>query len=236
LSVTLSDAAVNDSTGSPHPDLETGPYVCLTVSDTGHGIDAATMERIFDPYFTTKGIGEGTGLGLSVVRGIVKTYGGAVTVRSGPGKGATFEVFLPGMEQKAPEQAVPREALRTGIERILFVDDEKMLAELGREMLGSLGYTVTAETSSLNALQTFRNAPHGFDLVITDMTMPCLRGEELARELIAIRPDMPIILCTGFSELIDETQAREIGIREFVMKPYSVAKFADIIRKALKTN
>jgi CheY-like chemotaxis protein len=230
LSVELTDMTVD---GSVHPDLEAGPYVCLSVSDTGHGIDTAVMERIFDPFFTTKGVGEGTGLGLSVVQGIVKAYGGAVTVRSEPGKGAAFNVFFPAMEVQTSVKGESSELLHTGSERILFVDDEKSLADLGREMLESLGYKVVAETNSLKALQTFRADPRGFALVITDMTMPNLRGDELAREVIAARPGMPVILCTGFSELINEKQARDMGICEFVMKPYSVADFAAIIRKVL---
>jgi CheY-like chemotaxis protein len=193
------------------------------------------MERIFDPYFTTKSIGEGTGLGLSVVQGIVRTYGGAITVHSEPGEGTTFEVFLRSMEKQTPTGTEAGQALPVGAERILFVDDEAILAELGKELLESLGYKVVAKTNSLEALETFRADPHGFDLVITDMTMPSLRGEELAREIIALRPGMPIILCTGYSELINETQAREMGIREFVMKPYMVANFAETIRKSLNT-
>ncbi|MGC9964357.1 MAG: PAS domain S-box protein [Syntrophobacteraceae bacterium] len=230
LGVKLTDVVVD---ASMHPDLEAGPYVCLAVSDTGHGIDASVMGRIFDPFFTTKGVGEGTGLGLSVVQGIVKAYDGAITVQSEPGKGATFNVFLPAMKMQASAQGEASEFVHTGSERILFVDDEKALAGLGREMLESLGYTVVAETNSLKALKTFVADPQGFALVITDMTMPNLRGDELARKMIAIRPGMPVILCTGFSELINEKQARELGISEFVMKPYSVADFAAIIRKVL---
>jgi PAS domain S-box-containing protein len=235
LSIALSDTAVDDILDSPHPDLPAGPYVCLTVSDTGHGIDSALMERIFDPYFTTKRVDEGTGLGLSVVQGIVRTYGGAIKAHSEPGKGTTFNVFFPKMKQKLPAQAETGEALPTGAERILFVDDEEPLAELGREMLESLGYKVVTKTNSLEALETFRADPLGFDLVITDMTMPGLSGEDLARELLAIRRGMPIILCTGYSELINEAQTREMGISRFVMKPYNVANLADTIRKALKT-
>jgi CheY-like chemotaxis protein len=145
-------------------------------------------------------------------------------------------VFLPGMEKQAPIRTEPMQALPVGTERILFVDDEKILAELGKELLESLGYKVITKTSSLEALETFRADPHGFDLVITDMTMPGLRGEELAREIIALRPGVPIILCTGHSELIDETQALGMGISEFVMKPYLVANFAQTIRKALETH
>ncbi len=210
-----------------------GSYVCLTISDTGHGMEPAVMERIFDPYFTTKKVGEGTGLGLSVVQGIVTTNGGAISVHSEPGKGTSFEVYFREMETSAPVLAKTRQALPTGAERILFVDDEQILAELGKELLGSLGYKVDAKTSSLEALETFKTDPHGFDLVITDMTMPGLRGEELAREIIALRPGMPVILCTGYSELIDERQAQEMGISEFIMKPYVVSSFTEAIRRAL---
>jgi PAS domain S-box-containing protein len=233
LLVRLSYAVVHDRRYSPHPDLESGPYVCVEVGDTGHGIEPGVLERIFDPYFTTKRIGEGTGLGLSVVQGAVRTYGGVITVHSEPNKGTTFKVFFRSMGKQAPTGTEAREALPVGAERILFVDDEAILAEFGKELLESLGYKVVTKTNSLEALETFRADPHGFDLVITDMTMPGLRGEELAREIIALRPGMPIILCTGYSELINETQAREMGIREFFMKPYLAANFAETIRKVL---
>ncbi len=235
LLVRLSCTLVHDSQNPLYPDLEPGPYVCVSINDTGHGIDPAVMERIFDPYFTTKRMGEGTGLGLSVVQGIVRTYGGAITVHSEPGEGTTFEVFFRSMETQTPIGTEAREALPAGAERILFVDDEATLAELGKELLESLGYKVVAKANSLEALETFRADPHGFDLVITDMTMPGLRGEELAREIIALRPGMPIILCTGYSELINEAQAQAMGISEFVTKPYMVANFAETIRKSLNT-
>ncbi|MGP8195161.1 MAG: PAS domain S-box protein [Syntrophobacteraceae bacterium] len=235
LLIRLSYSAVDGCRHSPHADLKPGRYVCLAVSDTGHGIEPAIMEKIFDPYFTTKMTGEGTGLGLSVIRGIVRAYGGAISVESTPGKGTTFNVFLRSMEKQIPTGTEARESLCVGAERILFVDDEAILAELGQELLGSLGYKVVTKTNSFEALETFRTDPQGFDLVITDMTMPGLRGEELAREIIALRPGMPIILCTGYSELINETQAREMGISEFVMKPYMAANLADTIRKALNT-
>jgi nitrogen-specific signal transduction histidine kinase/CheY-like chemotaxis protein len=215
--------------------LSPGSYVRLAVSDTGYGIAPELMERIFDPYFTTKKVGEGTGLGLSVVQGIVRSYGGEITVHSEPGNGATFEVFFRGLDQQSMAQAETRKALATGNERVLFVDDEKSLAELGKLLLESLGYRVVSKTSSVDALKTFRSDPEGFDLVITDTTMPGLRGEELAKEIIAFRPDMPIILCTGFSELVDEKQARELGIREFVMKPWVISDFAGTVRRALRS-
>jgi PAS domain S-box-containing protein len=217
-----------------YPPLAPGSYVRLEVSDTGDGMAPEVMERIFDPYFTTKKVGEGTGLGLSVVQGIVRTYGGEMTVHSEPGKGATFEVFFRGIEKQILVEAETKPALAAGGERILFVDDEKALAELGKELLESLGYKVIATTSSIEALETFKSDPYAFDLVITDMTMPGLRGEELAKEIIAMRPGMPIILCTGYSELVDENQARQIGVREFVMKPWMVSKFAETIRRAVK--
>ena len=145
-------------------------------------------------------------------------------------------MFFPCTEEQTPAQAETGEALPAGAERILFVDDEKILAELGGELLESLGYKVVTKTSSIEALETFRADPDGFDLVITDMTMPGLRGEQLAGELVAIRPDIPIVLCTGYSELINETQARAMGISQFILKPYTVANFVGIIRKALKKN
>jgi len=227
--------ALNPDIRPPTSALEPGLYVRLAVSDTGHGIDPEVMERIFDPYFTTKKVGQGTGLGLSVVQGIVRKYGGVITVHSELGEGTTFEVFFRGADKDFPTRTETVETISAGAERILFVDDERILAELGKELLESLNYNVVAKASSLEALETFRADPYGFDLVITDMTMPGLRGEELAREIMALRPGMPIILCTGYSELIDETQAREMGIYEVIMKPYMVDSLAETIRGALKT-
>jgi CheY-like chemotaxis protein/two-component sensor histidine kinase len=233
LSVKLSVMEADAQLVSQHSSLTEGHYVCLTVNDTGHGMDAAVMERIFDPYFTTKKIGEGTGMGLAVVQGIVKSYGGAISVSSEPGKGTTFHVFLPRIEQEVPAVVEALAEPATGSERILFIDDEETLVDLGKEILESLGYHVSFTTSSSEALETFRAQPDAFDLIITDMTMPGLTGKELAKELLALRPDIPIILCTGFSEIIDENQAKGIGIREFVMKPYAVINLAHVIRKVL---
>jgi two-component system cell cycle sensor histidine kinase/response regulator CckA len=233
LSVELAGGVADASLVSRYPDLRPGPYVRLTVSDTGHGIDAAVMERIFDPYFTTKAPGEGTGLGLSVVQGIVKSYGGAITVDSKPGKGSTFHVFLPRIEEVIAPEAESVEVAATGDERILFVDDEKALVDLGKQMLEALGYRVTAKTSSVEALETFRADPDAFDVVITDMTMPAPTGMELAKELMAIRPDIPIILCTGFRDLVDGKQCKAIGVRELLLKPYLRTDLARTIRKVL---
>ncbi|MDP3028951.1 MAG: PAS domain S-box protein, partial [Deltaproteobacteria bacterium] len=216
-----------------HPDLKSGPYMRLTVSDTGHGMDPAVMERIFDPFFTTKGPGEGTGMGLAVVHGAVKKHGGAITVDSEPGKGTAFHVYFPRMERGGAPEAEAAASVPTGSERILFVDDEKVLVEMVKQMLESLGYRVVDRTSSIEALEAFRAQPDQFDLVITDQTMPNMTGETLARELLRIRPDIPIILCTGYSELITEEKAKAMGIRELLMKPVVRAEMARIIRHVL---
>jgi CheY-like chemotaxis protein len=214
-------------------DLSPGPYSILRVSDTGHGMDKRVVERIFDPYFTTKEKNEGTGLGLSVVHGIIRSYGGAITVHSEPGKGSTFEVFFPKIEPGTPAETGKKVPLPRGTERILFVDDEKVMVETTQGMLEHLGYKVVARTSSIETLEVFRNEPETFDLVITDMTMPKMTGDELGKELIRIRPDIPIILCTGYSEHITEKKAKDVGIREFVMKPIVMSEMAKTIRNVL---
>ena len=205
----------------------------LTVSDTGQGMDPHIVERVFDPYFTTKEKGLGTGLGLAVVHGIIKSHGGAVTFQSAPETGTTFNVFLPRIEMEAQPETVRIETVCRGNENILFVDDEKPLAELGKQMLERLGYQVECKTSSIEALELFRAHPHKFDLVITDMTMPNMTGEMLARELMGIRPDIPVILCTGFSETTTEEKAKAMGVKEFVMKPFEMNTLSKTIRKVL---
>ncbi|MDP3481210.1 MAG: response regulator [Desulfoprunum sp.] len=233
LSVSLSDVDADASLVTLHPDLRLGPCLRLAVADTGHGMEANIKERIFDPYFTTKKVGEGTGMGLAVVQGIIKNHGGAINVYSEPGQGTIFHIFLPKLEGETVHQTKAVELPNGGTERILFVDDEAMLTELGQELLESLGYTVTATLDSREALHLFRSDPQAFDLVITDMTMPGLTGKELARELMAVRPDLPIILCTGFSEQINEKQAKESGIRGYIMKPYTINSLNTILRKVL---
>ena len=234
LSVNISEVEADASLVSRYPNLKSGIYVRITVSDTGHGMDALVMKRIFEPYYTTKKASEGTGMGLAVALSIIKYHGGTITVYSEPLKGSTFQVYLPRIEEEIATNVELVESLPRGSERILFVDDEKVLADLGQEMLEPLGYRVTVETSSLDALETFLTAPTAFDLVITDMTMPALTGAELAKELITIRPDIPIILCTGYSDLIREGQNKETGIREFITKPYVITELAKTIRKVLE--
>ncbi len=199
----------------------------------GQGIPPELLTRIFDPFFTTKEVGKGTGMGLAMVHGIVKNHGGFITVESRPGEGAAFHVFLPAVEpQRMPQDAVV-ERLPTGSERVLFVDDETMLVEMGRDMLGRLGYRVTAVDSSLEALEVFRRSPGDFDLVITDQTMPGMTGDDLARKILRIRPDMPIIVCTGYSSVLSEDKARAIGIRELLLKPILKKDISLAIRRVL---
>lgn len=234
LGVSLVDADIDSDGADPsYPDLHPGAYLKLTVSDTGHGIDRAIMERIFDPFFTSKKPGEGTGMGLAVVHGIVKSYGGAIVVDSEPGKGSRFDVFLPRIEGDFFPEADSAAPMPTGKERILFVDDEEDLVDMVQQMLERLGYSVAAKTNSLEALELFKAQPDQFALVITDQTMPHMTGADLAKELMRIRPDIPIILCTGFSEVISAEEAKALGIREFVMKPFATREIAEITRRVL---
>jgi nitrogen-specific signal transduction histidine kinase len=236
LGVTLSDVELDVKEVVAYPDLKPGSYLKLTVSDTGQGMDPNVIERIFDPYFTTKEKGVGTGLGLAVVHGIVKSHGGMITVQSEKGKGSAFQVFFPVVKTQVKPEAKTMESLHTGNERILFVDDEQALVDLGKKMLESLGYRAECRMSSIEALESFRSQPDKFDLVITDMTMPNMTGERLAKEMMGIRPDIPIILCTGYSERITREEAMELGIKEFVLKPFKINDFANTIRKVLDNN
>lgn len=209
-------------------------YLKLTVSDTGAGIHPEIMDRIFDPFFTTKNPGEGTGMGLSVVHGIIKSYHGAITVESAVGKGTDCHVYLPLLKESEEKREVEAAAdITGGKECILFVDDEEMLVEIGKDMLTILGYEVIERTSSLEALKLFRFNPGRFDLVITDMTMPNMTGIELAQEIIRIRPGLPVILCTGFSEAITQEKAKAIGLKDFIMKPLIKNQIAAAIRRVL---
>ena len=233
LEITLANVELDDLSAEKHLDRAAGSYLRLTVSDTGHGMTSETVKRIFDPYFTTKDTGEGTGLGLSVAHGIVKTHGGTITVYSEPGKGTTFHVYLPLILDEEREEKESEEPLPTGTERILFIDDEEVLLEIGSQILEQLGYKVVTEKSSVQALELFRAEPDRFDLVITDMTMPHMTGDKLARELMTIRSNIPVILCTGHSRLVSEEKAQEIGIKAFVMKPLVMRNLAETVRKAL---
>jgi CheY-like chemotaxis protein len=214
--------------------LKPGGYVKLSIADTGHGIDPSIMNRLFDPFFTTKKIGEGTGLGLSVVYGIVKDHDGGINVSSAPGEGATFEVYLPYIEEKATaEKPSLDETPPGGTEHILFVDDEQALVELARENLQDMGYRVSAFSDSRQALNAYLERPDAFDLVITDMTMPYLSGSDLSRAILDARPQQSIILYTGFSDYMDDEKAAQLAIKAFLLKPLNRQSLALAIRKAL---
>ncbi|MCP5052782.1 MAG: response regulator [bacterium] len=216
-----------------HGELPAGHYLQLAVKDTGHGMGPGVVERIFEPYFTTKGPGEGTGMGLSVVHGIVMSHGGEITVESTAGAGTTFRVYLPLTETVTAPRKALESAVDGGSENILFVDDEKDLVDMGRQMLEKMGYSVTVRTSSIEVLEAFRQTPEKYDLVITDQTMPNMTGAQLTRELIKIRPDIPVILCTGFSETVNKENYKAIGVRAFVLKPIIKNEMAKIIRQVL---
>ena len=217
----------------PEADMEPGEYVILSVKDTGSGMDAEVKKRIFEPFFTTKSVGEGTGLGLSVVYGIVKGHRGNITVYSEPGKGSIFRVYLPKVDTASVEEAEVLKPLPRGKERILFVDDEEIIVNSVRNMLEHLGYKVTTLMDSEEALKLFSANPWQFDLVMSDQTMPFMTGEDLGREMMRIRPDIPIVLCTGYSDIISSEKAKAFGFRGYIMKPFSVREGAELMRQVL---
>ena len=220
-----------DTATGPIPE---GRYVRIRVLDTGPGMSPEELERIFEPFYTTKGVGEGTGLGLAVVHGIVTGAGGGIVVESETGRGTAFTVYLPASDREEAGGVTGDEPeLPGGSERILFVDDEPMILSLGRQMLERLGYEVEARASGAEALACFEEDPEGFDLVLTDMSMPGLRGDRLAERVLEIRPDIPVILSTGYSRQISEERAEEIGIRAFVMKPLTANELAGTVREVL---
>ena len=232
INVTKEKISMDDS--ASYPDLYPGTYLKLTVSDTGHGMDKSIIPKIFDPFFTTKPVGEGTGMGLSIIHGIVKSHGGDIKVYSEVGKGTVFNVYFPLIETKPVEPRIAStEPVQKGSECILLVDDAEPIVRMVKQTLERLGYQVATRTGSVDALEAFRANPNKFDLVITDMNMPNMSGVELAPRLLEIRADIPIILCTGFSEMINENKAKALGIREFVMKPVVRDEIARIIRKVL---
>ncbi|MCK4838064.1 MAG: response regulator, partial [Desulfobulbaceae bacterium] len=208
-------------------------FIELSVSDTGQGIGPDIISHIFDPYFTTKEQGKGTGMGLAIIYGIVKDYGGTITVDTQLGKGTTFHVYLPQRTGTAAPAPVDEELSFEGKERILFVDDEEILATMGKVMLERLGYHVTAKQSSLEALEAFQNQADEFDLVVTDLTMPDITGVELARMMLQIRPDIPIILCTGYSSTVNEDVAKAQGVKGFALKPLTRSGIAKLVRQVL---
>ena len=233
LEVTIDSVEIDPEAMKKYNRVKPGHYLRLTFSDTGHGMSRSVSERIFEPFFTTKKMGEGSGMGLAVVHGIVKSHDGDITVYSEPGKGTTFHIFLPQIEDSSEPEPPAAEECPMGSERILLVDDEAALAYVEREILSRLGYDVTGKSNAVEALEAFRREPGKFDLLITDLTMPQMTGIQLAEEVRRIKPGIPIIFCSGFSAAITQKQIKGFGSDNFVMKPFSKRDLAKIIRKVL---
>jgi len=233
ITVILDNIELVEGKPADCPDLIPGKYLRLSVSDTGQGIPSDILDRVFDPYFTTKKVGEGTGMGLAIAHGIVKSHGGAITVESEPGKGTTFQMLFPVIDANIGLEDECEVFCPGGTEHILFVDDEKSISDAMSVMLTRLGYKVTSRTNSIEALELFRENHESFDLMITDLVMPHMTGLELSKEVFSIRPDMPIILCTGYSETINDEMTSQTGIRCRKNKPFVISEMATIIREAL---
>jgi len=210
--------------------------VKVSVSDTGYGIEKEILERIFEPFFTTKKANEGTGLGLSVVHGIIKSHDGAIAVSSTPGKGTKFEIFLPRIESREVQETEPSQLTTKDKELILLVDDEDMIINATSQILERLGFDTITKTNSTDALEAFQEEPEKFDLVITDQVMPNMTGTQLSEKLLSIRPDIPIILCSVFPEDVCSEEIKRIGIKEFIAKPISMQNINKTIRNVLEKN
>ncbi len=224
---------ISDRLARVYPKLKDDKLIHLSVRDQGRGMDPQTLDRIFEPFYTTKPVGEGTGLGLSVVHGIVASMNGVITVESDIGKGSVFHIYFPLAANEAKPTPAEKEKLSKGKERILFVDDEATIAAMGKEMLRRLGYEVTVRTNGKEALELFQTNPNAFDLVITDQTMPLMTGSQLAQELTAIRKELPVILISGFSESLAREQAGDAGIFDYIQKPIHVRELNSAIRRSL---
>ena len=233
LELCVDGLMVDENLAAANPELRPGPYVRLSVRDTGHGMKPEVMKRIFEPFFTTNEVGQGTGMGLAVVHGIVAKHGGAVTVESAPGVGTGFTIYLPRVDRYPEHENPVEEVAPRGTEHVLYVDDEPDLVDVVREGLQGLGYDVVGITNGMEALETFRAEPDRFDLIITDQTMPEITGEALTKEFRSIRPDIPIILCTGFSHVIDSDDAKAIGIDAFCLKPLRAREISATIRRVM---
>ncbi len=237
LRIVLNAVNVNTELVSKHTNLKEGTYIKLTISDTGHGMNNRIKEKIFERFFTTKKPGEGTGMGLAIIHEIIEEHGGAITVKSEPDIGTTFEIYLPKIEICKPKHDLQTHHAPQSRESILFVDDEVTIINMGKQILEDLGYRVTTTNNSFNALNIFKAEPERFDIVITDQAMPGMTGKDLAKELINIRKEIPIILFTGFNAVIDETKAKKIGIRGIITtKPLKKRALAKLIRKLLDEN
>jgi CheY-like chemotaxis protein len=237
LGVRLERVVVDAALAANHAGLRQGAYVRVSVSDTGHGMDPATLDRIFEPFFTTKAPGEGTGLGLAVVHGIVQSHEGVITVYSQPGEGTLFRLYFPTNDEVSADIAIePAELPRGAGQRILYVDDEETLAWMGRQVLERIGYAVEIFTDPTEALATFAAEAGRYDLVITDLAMPKMAGTELAQRMLGIRANMPIILITGYTTIHTTSGLRALGIREMVLKPLSVHALATTVHRIFSEN
>ncbi len=237
IRISLHTVTFNKEDDFERIELPEGTYLELTISDDGVGMTTDIRSRVFEPYFTSRAKGEGTGLGLAVVHGIVRSYQGDIRVTSEPGLGSSFQVYLPASEtnnETLPELERSEELGPSGNKRILFVDDDQVITEVNTLTFNQLGYETAAFTSSLECLDAFQNDPYGFDLLITDMTMPGMTGAELSKRVMEIRPDMPIILCSGFSEFMDAERAQRMGIRQYLLKPVTRTSFTTAIQKVFE--
>ena len=233
LDVTIEKMILQEETPCFDFILSPGPHIRLKVRDTGKGIQPKILARIFDPYYTTKEVGKGTGMGLSVVHGIVKSHGGGILVESTLGEGTVFEIYFPALEEMSEKEKEPEGEIKGGSERILFVDDEESMVDLNRQRLERLGYQVKSTTRPLQALEWFSADPDGFDVIITDMTMPRMTGDRLTKEILTIRPQMPVIICTGYSERMSEKRAETLGVRKYIEKPIALRNLASALREVL---
>ncbi len=233
LDISVTNMELKEDHKGPFHDLRPGTYVKISVKDSGHGISPGIMDRIFDPYFTTKEVGEGSGMGLAVVHGIVADHKGAISIDSKVGKGTDFTVLFPVIQGEIKDEIAVTESPRPGTERILLVDDEEDIVTILFQLFRRLGYHVVKSLDPIEAFDLFMNDPHAFDLVITDMTMPYMTGENLSKKIKSVRPDIPVILCTGYSELVDEDKIKNAGISQLIMKPLSLHEIADTVRQAL---
>lgn len=233
LTVSLADETLNAERASELKGIEPGEYLKISIGDTGHGISPDILDRIYEPYFTTKKKGEGTGMGLAMVHGIVKSHNGAIVVESVEGVGTTFTILLPKYEEPAETVTQDESPFAMGSGRILFVDDEESIIKMYDRMLSKLGYDIVTTADSVEALEMFRNQSDSFDLVITDQTMPNLTGVDLAVKLFEIRPDIPILLCTGYSEIMSAEKAKSLGFRDLLLKPVTMHDLLSIIRSIL---
>ncbi|MGD9364705.1 MAG: response regulator [Desulfobacteraceae bacterium] len=234
LEFDLRDEFLDSDLATNYPEIQPGPFLKFTVSDTGHGMTPEIIDHIFEPFYTTKANNEGTGMGLSVVHGIVSSCGGMITVSSELDKGSSFSIFLPAIEHPSDLKRTQQVPIPMGNkEHVLFIDDEPSLVNMGRQILESLGYQVTSQTDGSEALKLIKAQPNRFDLLVTDMTMPKITGDKLALAIKAIRPKLPVILCSGFSTQMDENKAAALGIRAYIRKPVLREQLARIIREVL---